>query len=123
LRPPLRGNHAGQLTKEGAGGSGNWLSFNGSKNDEYTSRQIKKAGLIKQPNHRFLAALGVALALALITPALAQKAQELEDAAKMMEDGWKQFNDGQRMIVKGVEMNNLVAVQGGARTKWPRGTR
>lgn len=30
-----------------------------------------------------------------------------------MSDGWKIFNDGQRMIIKGVEMNNLVAVQKG----------
>ena len=57
--------------------------------------------------------IGACVALALITPALAQKSQELKDAAKMMSDGWKQFNDGQRTIIKGVEMNNLVAVQGG----------
>ena len=58
--------------------------------------------------------IGACVALALITPALAQKGQELKDAAKMMQDGWKMFNDGQRMIIKGKEMNGLVAVKQGA---------
>jgi uncharacterized protein with beta-barrel porin domain len=57
--------------------------------------------------------IGACVALALITPALAQKSQELKDAAQMMQDGWKMFNDGQRMVIKGKEMNDLVAVQGG----------
>jgi hypothetical protein len=61
-----------------------------------------------------LGIIGAFAALALTTPALAQKSQELKDAAKMMQDGWKQFNDGQRMIIKGKEMNDLVAVQQGA---------
>jgi hypothetical protein len=42
-----------------------------------------------------------------------QKTKAQEEGAKMMEDGWTQFNDGQRMVIKGVEMNNLVAVQAG----------
>jgi hypothetical protein len=41
----------------------------------------------------------------------------------MMEDGWKQFNDGQRMVIKGVEMNNLVAVQGGFQGQMPPGNK
>jgi hypothetical protein len=57
--------------------------------------------------------LGAFVIMGLSSLALAQKAQELQDAAKMMSDGWKQFNDGQSMIIKGVEMNNLAAVQGG----------
>jgi len=60
-----------------------------------------------------LGIIGAFAALALATPALAQKAKEMDAAAKMMSDGWKQFNDGQSTIIKGVEMNNLVAVQGG----------
>lgn len=39
----------------------------------------------------------------------------------MMSDGWKQFNDGQRMVIKGVEMNNLVAVQMGFQDKMAPG--
>jgi hypothetical protein len=42
-----------------------------------------------------------------------QKTQAQEEGAKMMQDGWAKFNDGQHTIIKGVEMNNLVAVQGG----------
>ena len=61
--------------------------------------------------------------LALTTPALAQVAQELKDAHKMMSDGWKQFNDGQRMVIKGVEMNNLVAVQMGFQDKMVQGNK
>jgi hypothetical protein len=49
----------------------------------------------------FLFVIGALAALVFITPALAQKAQELKDAAKMMQDGWKMFNDGQRMIHQG----------------------
>ena len=60
----------------------------------------------------------VLAAFALATPALAQKA-----AHKMMADGWKQFNDGQRMVIKGVEMNNLVAVQGGFQDKMEPGNK
>lgn len=40
-------------------------------------------------------------------------AQVNEAGAKMMQDGWKMFNDGQRMVIKGKEMNDLVAVQMG----------
>ena len=36
-----------------------------------------------------LGIIGAFAALALTTPALAQKAQELKDAHKMMADGWK----------------------------------
>ena len=57
--------------------------------------------------------IGVFVVMGLSSLALAQKAQEMQDAAKMMQDGWKQFNDGQRMVIKGKEMNDLVAVQQG----------
>lgn len=67
--------------------------------------------------------LGALAALALAAPAMAQKAAEMKAAHKMMSDGWKMYNDGQRMVIKGVEMNNLVAVQGASRTRWFRGTR
>ena len=55
--------------------------------------------------------------------ALAQQAQWLKDAHKMMEDGWKQFNDGQRMVIKGKEMNDLVAVQMGFQDKMAQGNK
>ena len=64
-----------------------------------------------------LGIIGAFAALALTTPALAQQAQWMKDAHKMMEDGWKQFNDGQRMVIKGKEMNDLVAVQMGFQDK------
>ena len=67
--------------------------------------------------------IGAFLIMGLSSLALAQKGQELKDAAKMMEDGWKQFNDGQRMIIKGVEMNNLVAVQMGFQDKMVQGNK
>ena len=67
--------------------------------------------------------IGAFAALTLTTPALAQVAQELKDAHKMMSDGWKQFNDGQRMVIKGVEMNNLVAVQMGFQDKMVQGNK
>ena len=67
--------------------------------------------------------IGAFLIMGLSSLALAQKGQELKDAAKMMEDGWKQFNDGQRMIIKGVEMNNLVAVQGGFQDQMAQGNK
>ena len=65
--------------------------------------------------------IGACVALALITPALAQKSQELKDAHKMMADGWKMYNDGQRMVIKGKEMNDLVAVQMGFQDKMVQG--
>jgi predicted ribosome-associated RNA-binding protein Tma20 len=65
--------------------------------------------------------IGALAALILVTPALAQKAQELKDAHKMMADGWKMYNDGQRMVVKGKEMNDLVAVQMGFQDKMVQG--
>jgi len=67
--------------------------------------------------------IGAFLIMGLSSLALAQKAQELKDAGKMMQDGWKQFNDGQRMIIKGVEMNNLVAVQGGFQDQMAQGNK
>jgi len=60
-----------------------------------------------------LGIIGAFAVLALATPALAQKAQELKDTHKMMADGWKMYNDGQRMVIQGKEMNDLVAVQMG----------
>jgi len=65
--------------------------------------------------------IGAFAAMALTTPALAQKSQELKDAHKMMADGWKMYNDGQRMVVKGKEMNDLVAVQMGFQDKMVQG--
>ena len=59
--------------------------------------------------------------MAFSSPALAQKAQELKDAHKMMADGWKMYNDGQRMVIKGKEMNDLVAVQMGFQDKMVQG--
>ena len=59
--------------------------------------------------------------MAFSSPALAQNAQELKDAHKMMADGWKMYNDGQRMVVKGKEMNDLVAVQMGFQDKMVQG--
>ncbi len=68
-----------------------------------------------------LGIIGAFAALALTTPVLAQKAQELKDAHKMMSDGWKMYNDGQRMVIKGKEMNDLVAVQMGFQDKMVQG--
>ncbi len=53
--------------------------------------------------------------------AVAQEAQWMKDAHKMMSDGWKQYNDGQRMVIKGKEMNDLVAVQMGFQDKMVQG--
>jgi len=71
-----------------------------------------------------MAILGIIVAfavLAMTAPALAQKAAELKDAHKMMSDGWKMYNDGQRQVIKGKEMNDLVAVQGGFQAKMVQG--
>ena len=68
-----------------------------------------------------LGIIGAFAALTLATPALAQKSQELKDAHKMMADGWKMYNDGQRMVIKGKEMNDLVAVQMGFQDKMVQG--
>jgi hypothetical protein len=65
--------------------------------------------------------VGAFAVLALTTPVLAQQAQELKDAHKMMSDGWKMYNDGQRMVIKGKEMNDLVAVQMGFQDKMVQG--
>ena len=67
--------------------------------------------------------IGACVAMVLATPALAEKGKELKDAAKLMQDGWKMFNDGQSMIIKGKEMNDLVAVQQGAAALMVPGTR
>jgi hypothetical protein len=69
----------------------------------------------------FLVVMGTMAVMAFSLPALAQKAQELKDAHKMMADGWKMYNDGQRMVIKGKEMNDLVAVQGGFQDKMVQG--
>lgn len=61
--------------------------------------------------------------LAFSSLALAQTAKEMQDAHKMMSDGWKQFNDGQRMVIKGVEMNNLAAVPLGFQDKMAPGNK
>jgi hypothetical protein len=67
--------------------------------------------------------IGAFLIMGLSSLALAQKAQELKDAHKMMADGWKMYNDGQRMVIKGKEMNDLVAVQGGFQDKMVQGNK
>lgn len=67
--------------------------------------------------------MGPLTLMASSSPALAQEAKLLADAAKMMQDGWKQFNDGQRMVIKGVEMNNLVAVQLGLQDQMAPGNK
>ncbi len=65
--------------------------------------------------------LGAFVTMGLSSLALAQKGQELKDAHKMMADGWKMYNDGQRMVIKGKEMNDLVAVQMGFQDKMVQG--
>ena len=70
--------------------------------------------------------LGIIWAFAVLastTPVLAQQAQEVKDAHKMMSDGWKMYNDGQRMVIKGKEMNDLVAVQMGFQDKMVQGNK
>jgi hypothetical protein len=70
-----------------------------------------------------LLVMGTLTLTAFSSLALAQKAQELKDAHKMMSDGWKQFNDGQGMVIKGKEMNDLVAVQMGFQDKMVQGNK
>ena len=41
----------------------------------------------------------------------------------MMPDGWKVFNDGQRMIIKGVEVINQVALHQGFQNLMAPGNR
>jgi hypothetical protein len=67
--------------------------------------------------------MGALALMVLSSLALAQKAQWMKDAHKMMEDGWKQYNDGQRMVIKGKEMNDLVAVQMGFQDKMVQGNK
>jgi hypothetical protein len=55
--------------------------------------------------------VGVALVLAFSSLGLAQEAKVMKDSAKMMSDAWKMFDDGQRTVIKGMEMNNMVAAQ------------
>jgi hypothetical protein len=52
-------------------------------------------------------------ALTLATTALAQDAKVLKESSKMMSDGWKMFEEGQSTVIKGLEMNNQIAVQMG----------
>jgi hypothetical protein len=61
--------------------------------------------------------------MAFSSPALAQKAQELKDAHKMMSNGWQMYNDGQRMVIKGKEMNDLVAVHMGFQDQMVQGNK
>jgi hypothetical protein len=55
--------------------------------------------------------LGAFLVLGLCSLGLAQTAQVMKDSSKMMSDAWKMFDDGQRTVIKGMEMNNMVAAQ------------
>ena len=57
--------------------------------------------------------LGVFLLLGLTSLGLAQEMQVLKDSSKMMSDAWKMFDEGQRMVIKGLEMNNQIAAQAG----------
>jgi len=57
--------------------------------------------------------MGLFMVMAFSTLAPAQEAKVLKDAAKMMSDAWKMFDDGQRLVIKGLEMNNLIAAQAG----------
>jgi hypothetical protein len=67
--------------------------------------------------------IGAFLIMGLASLALAQKAQELKDAHKMMSDGWKMYDGGQRMVIKGQEMNDLVAQQMGFTNEMAPGDR
>jgi hypothetical protein len=67
--------------------------------------------------------MGTLTFMAFSSVALAQQAQWMKDAHKMMENGWKQFNDGQRMVIKGKEMNDQVAVQMGFQDKMAQGNK
>jgi len=67
--------------------------------------------------------MGTLTVMAFSSVALAQQAQWMKDAHKMMENGWKQFNDGQRMVIKGKEMNDRVAVQMGFQDKMAQGNK
>jgi hypothetical protein len=58
--------------------------------------------------------IGAFLVLGLSSLALAKNVKVMKDAAKMMSDAWKMFDDGQRLVIKGLEMNNLIAAQAGA---------
>lgn len=55
--------------------------------------------------------MGLVMATALSSLGLAQEAKVRKDAAKMMSDAWKMFDDGQRTVIKGLEMNNLIAAK------------
>jgi len=57
--------------------------------------------------------IGAFLILGLTSLGLTQEMQVLKDSSKMMSDAWKMFDDGQRMVIKGLEMNNLIAAQAG----------
>ena len=70
-----------------------------------------------------LLAMGTLALMVFSSLALAQQAQWMKDAHKMMEDGWKRYNDGQRMVIKGKEMNDLVAVQMGFQDKMAQGNK
>ena len=69
----------------------------------------------------FLLVMGTLTLMAFSTVALAQQAQWMKDAHKMMSDGWTMYNQGQRMVIKGKEMNDLVAVQMGFQDKMVQG--
>jgi hypothetical protein len=80
---------------------------------------MKRNGLVSK---MFVFGIIAAFAgLALAAPVPAQVAQELKDAHKMMADGWKMYNDGQLTVIKGKEMNDLVAVQMGFQNKMAQG--
>jgi hypothetical protein len=67
--------------------------------------------------------LGAFLTMGLASLALAQVSQELKDAHKMMANGWTMYNQGQDMVIKGKEMNDLVAAQMGFQNQMAPGNK
>src|SRR3974390_374437 len=59
--------------------------------------------------------IGAFVMLGLCSLGLAQEMQIMKDAARMMSDAWKMFDEGERMVLKGLEMNNQIAAQAGVR--------
>jgi hypothetical protein len=55
--------------------------------------------------------IGAFLILGLTSLGLAQEMQVMKDSSKMMSDAWKMFDEGQYMVIKGLEMNNQIALQ------------
>jgi hypothetical protein len=80
-------------------------------------KQKEMGIMVKRQWHKALTVmvLGAFLILGLSSLTLAQVSQEIKDANKMMSDAWKQFDDGQRIVIEGLEKNNLAATQAGVK--------